>query len=317
MKKLAKRLFIAGLLLVVLVVGGVVYLLMSVNALAKKGIEAGGTYALGVPTTVDSVSIGLLSGQASLANLNVANPQGFASPHFLKLGGGSVAVSLGSLQSEVVEIPSFALSNIDVRLERKGDGGNYQKILDNLKSVAGSGGGGGGAPQPAPSGGPEKRFIVRDLTITNVRVELDMLGAGGAVGEALNSATKIPVSIDKIELKNVGKTGEGVAGSGVTMGQLASIIVQAVLSAAAEKGGGLFPADVLGDLQGRLTSLGGLKDLGMAVSGQAGEAVKKVEETVKGVADEGKKVVDEGKKAVEDVKKGIEGLIPGKKKDGK
>lgn len=316
MKKLAKRLVIAGLLLVLLVVGGVVYLLASVNALAKKGIEAGGSYALGVPTTVDSVSIGLLSGQASLANLSVANPQGFASPHFLKLGGGSVAVSLGSLQTEVVEIPTFALSNIDVRLERKGDSGNYQKILDNLKTVTGSGGG-GGTPQPSPGGGPEKKFIVRDLTITNVRVELDLLGAGGAVGEALNSATKIPVSIDKIELKNVGKTGEGVAGSGVTMGQLASIIVQAVLSAAAEKGGGLFPADMLGDLQGRLTSLGGLKDLGMAVTGQAGEAVKKVEETVKGVADEGKKVVDEGKKAVEDVKKGIEGLIPGKKKDGK
>jgi uncharacterized protein involved in outer membrane biogenesis len=306
MKKLFKRLFIAGFLLVLLVIGGLVYAVMSINALAKKGIEAGGSYALGVPTTVDSVSIGLLSGKASLANLNVANPAGYPAPHFLKLGSGSVAVSLGSVQQDVIEIPTFSLDAIDVRLERKGDAGNYQKILDNLKSVSGS----GSAPAPSSSGGPEKRFVVRDLTITNVRVELDMLGAGGAVGEALNSATKIPVTIDKIELKNVGKTGEGVAGSGVTMGQLASIIVQAVLSAAAEKGGGLFPADVLGDLNGRLANLGGLKNLGMAVGGQAVGALKKAEEAVKGVA-------EEGKKAIEDAKKGLEGLLPGKKKDGK
>ncbi len=303
MKKLIKRLFIAGFLLVLLVVGGVVYALMSVNALAKKGIEAGGTYALGVPTTVDSVSIGLLSGQASLSNLNVANPQGFASPHFLKLGKGNVAVSLGSVQQEVIEIPTFALDAIDVRLERKGDSGNYQKILDNLKSVTG---GGGTKPASAPSGGPEKRFVIRDLTITNVRVELDMLGAGGAVGEALNSATKIPVTIDKIEMKNVGKTGDGVGGTGVTMSQLASIIVQAVLSAAAEKGGGLFPADIVGDLKGRLANLDGLKDVGLAVGGQAMEAAKKAEDAVKGVA-------EEGKKALEDAKKGLEGLLPGKK----
>lgn len=308
MKKLIKRLAILGVLVVLLIIGGTIFLVANVNSLAKKGIEAGGTYALGVPTTVQDVNIGLLSGQASLSGLNVANPAGFAAPHFLKLGTGSVAVTLGSLQGEVVEIPSFTLDAIDVRLERTGSGGNYQTILDNLKKVSG---GAGGTPDatPAPSGSAgEKRFVVNKLKLTNIRVELDMLGAGGEVGKVLNSAAKIPVTIPEITLTNVGQTGSGVKGTGVTMGQLASIIVQAVLSAAAEKGG--FPADIVGDLQGRIAGLGGLKDVGVTIAGQAQETVKKVEEAAKNAA-------EEGKKAIDDLKKGIGDLIPGKKDGGK
>lgn len=312
MKKLIKRLFLLVVILVLLVIGGLVAAIMSINSLAKKGIEAGGSYALGVPTTVQSVDIGLLSGQFSMAGLNVANAPGFSAPSFLALDKGGVAVSLGSLNQDVVEVPSFTLDGIKVSLERKGDGGNYQKILDNLQKVTGGGGGAKPSepvPAPAPSGGKEKRFIVRDLKITNVRVELDMLGVGGEVGAVLNKATKIPVTIDKIELKDVGKTGTGVGGTGVTIGQLSSIVVQAILSAASEKGGGLFPADLIGDINGRVANLGGLKDIGVVVNGQVQETVKKAEEAVKGV-------VDEGKKGIDDLKKGLEGLIPGKK-DGK
>ncbi len=308
-KKLVKRLLIVAVVLALLVIGAIVAAIMSINSLAKRGIEAGGSFALGVPTTVQAVDIGLFSGQFGLSGLNVANPAGFAAPQFLGLDKAGVAVSLGSLNQDVVELPSLSLDGIKVNLERKGDGGNYQVILDNLKKA--TGGGSGAKPaEPAPSGGKEKKFVVRDLLITNVRVELSLLGAPGAVGEALNKATNVPVTVEKIELKNVGKTGEGVAGTGVTMGQLTSIIVQAVLSAAAEKGGGLFPADILTDINGRLTDLGGLKDIGMAVNGQVAEAAKKAEQAVKGA-------VDEGKKAIDDVKKGLEGLIPGGKPSGK
>src|SRR5262249_47326800 len=152
-------------------------------------------------------------------------------------------------------------------------------------------------PQPAP-GGPEKKFVVHNLTIRNVHVELSMIGAPGAVGEVINKATNIPVTIDKIELHDVGKTGDGVAGSGVTMSQLSAIIVQAVPPAAAEKAGGLSPADVLGDIQGRLANLGSLKDLGMTV---AAPVQKAAEEAVHKAEDAAKKAGDEAKKGIEGV----------------
>ncbi|MGD9688542.1 MAG: hypothetical protein AB7K52_03740 [Phycisphaerales bacterium] len=306
MKKLIRRVLALGVLLVILVIAGVVLLIVNVNSIARKGIEAGGTYALGVPTTVKGVDIGLFSGEASLSGLNVANPQGFTGSHFLALGDGTVAVSLGTLQKDVVEIPTFALSGIDVKLQRTGDGSNYSVILDNLKKVSG-GSDPGAKPEPAPSPAPsgsEKKFIVRNLTIKNVSVELDMLGAGGDVGKVLNDATKFKATIPEIQLKDVGQTGSGVGGSGVTIGQLSSIIVQAVLSAAADKGG--FPADIVSDLQGRIANLGDLKDLGMSIGGQAKEALEKAGGAVK-------EKVEEGKKALEDAKKGLEGLLPGGK----
>lgn len=315
MRKTGKRLAIVALVLVLLVVGVFVAVLLSINSIVKAGIEKGGTYALGVPTTVGSVSIGLTSGQASLSGLNVANVQGYKAPHFLKLGQGDLAVTLGSLPQKVTEIPKLSLENIDVQLERTGDGGNYQRILDNLKRVTGGGKPGEPAPAPpTPPAGDEKRFVVKDLTIRNVRVELNMLAAPGALGDALAKATSVPVTIDLIELHNVGKTGDGVQGTGVTLGQLTSIIVQAVLSAAAEKGAGLFPSDIIGDIQGRLGDIGGLKDFGMQIGGSAGQAAKDAMKQAEGAV---KGTVEEGKKAIDDVKKGIGDLIPGKKKDGK
>ena len=59
MRRLVK---ILGLVLLVLIALGVV-LWLTIDSIAKTGIERGGTYALGVPTTVDSVSLSLLGGE--------------------------------------------------------------------------------------------------------------------------------------------------------------------------------------------------------------------------------------------------------------
>ena len=67
--------------------------------------------------------------------------------------------------------------------------------------------------------------------------------------------------------------------------ELVNIIVQAVISAAVANGGGLIPEDILGDLQGKLASLGDLSKLDLKVLGDA------------------KGTVEDLTKAAEDVKK--------------
>ena len=52
-KPLKFVLWIVGLLVVAVIVAG-----LFADGLAKKGIEAGGTAALGVPVTVDSCAVG-------------------------------------------------------------------------------------------------------------------------------------------------------------------------------------------------------------------------------------------------------------------
>ncbi|MFZ4429353.1 MAG: hypothetical protein ACOYPS_03255 [Phycisphaerales bacterium] len=149
-------------------------------------------------------------------------------------------------------------------------------------------------------------MIINDLELSNIVVMIDL--AGGP--QAVSDLTRVTIPIDRISLSNVGKTGGGVAGTGVTVSELSSIVISAVLSAATEKGGGLIPADLLGDLNGRLEGLGkNLLDMKVVADTQA-----KVEELGKKVIDDVKKTVDEtAKKAADKASEALKGLIPGKK----
>ena len=287
MRKIAIGISIIVVLLVVVVVLGFVF----IDTIAKSGIEKGGTYALGVETKVDSVSVGILSGQVGLSGLKVANPTGFKSAEFMRLGNAGAAVTASSLQKPIVELPSLSLSTIHVNLERSGGKSNYQAILDNLARVQ--------AKTSQKKGDTsDKKFIIKDLTITDVKVHLDLLGIGGDL-------TALDVPIDKITLKNVGSDG-----SGVDTAELTGIVVRAVLAAAVEKGGGLIPGDIAGEITSQLGKIGKLGDIGVQAAGEVTKSVTQIGNQV-GKVVEG--VGKEAEKAADRIKKGIDGLIPGKK----
>ena len=304
MKKFLKIAAILLVIFVIAVVGLVYYGFTQINSLAKVAVEKGGTFATGVATKVDSVDVGLFSGKLGLKGLNIANPPGYTGAQFLALGDAKVEVNANTISTSVIELPLLWLSDINISLEKTGDKANYQIIIDNLAKLT--------SGQPKPPADPnapakDKKFIVNDLTIRNVKVHAELVGSGGALGDVLNKATAVNITIPEIKLANVGKTGTGVGGTGVTGSELTSIILQAVLSAAANSGG-LSP-EMLGDLKGSLAKLGDLSKF--ADVKQLGEVASKISEAaakgdIKGAVDQGKKVVD-------DVTKGIEGLIPGKK----
>lgn len=294
-----KRLLLAAVAVALLIVVALTVVFLSIDAIAKSAIEKGGTYALGTDTSVSSVSVGVFKGEFSMKGLKVANPRagGFASPHFLTLGTGATAVSLSTLRQPTVEISTLTLDGLDANIEGKGGATNYGAILDNLAKATG-----GGGSTPAPADPNEKKFVIRQLTLSNIKVHVNMTGSllPGAIGDSVGKVTNVTIPIDRIELKDVGRTGEGVGGSGVTMAQLSGIVVKAVLAAAAENGGGLIPGDLLGDLRGKLTSIASLDAL-----------TKGGAEVFSGAA----KVGDEVKKGVEGAAKGIgdaiKGVFPG------
>ncbi|MFZ4573555.1 MAG: AsmA family protein [Phycisphaerales bacterium] len=300
--KLIKRLLLVLFILVVLVVGGVVFAITRIDSLAKTAIEKGTTAATGAQTSVQEVRIGFLAGTFDLAGLKVANPAGFQSPEFFSLGKGGLTIDPLKLQGDTIEVPRVSLDTIGITLERRDGKTNYKAILDNMGRLKTGGG-------SKPSGGSEKRFIINELDIRDVKVTVDMVGGPQAVSEL----TRVIIPIDEITLTNVGKTGDGVAGTGVTMSELSNIVIAAVLNAATEKGGPLLPADLLGDLQGKLGSLG-IDDLHMKV---VAKTQAKVEELGKKFGEEAKKAVDDAKKkakdAVDSAADKLKGLIPGPK----
>jgi len=291
-KKLGLVLVVVVLLLVVAVGAGVFF----IDSLAKSGIEKGATYAMGVEAKLGSASVGLTSGTFSMGHLSIANPPGYKDAQFFGLGHGGVSVSLGSLNQDVVRVPSLELSDITVSLERNASGSNYQTILNNLKRFES-----GGEASKKESGG--KKFVIDEIVIRNVTVKADLVGLPGGVGA-------VTVPIHEVKLSKVG-TAEG----GATAGEIAVVVVKAVLASAAAEGKGIIPGDILGDLTGGLGQLTSLGEFDVESIGKVGGAATKVAEQIGGTV---QKVGDEVKKGVDDAVKGIgeglKGLVPGKKK---
>jgi hypothetical protein len=281
---------VLGLLggLLVLLIIGVVCAVMFVNSIAREGIQVAATYSLGVNATLDSASVGLLSGNFAMDGLKVDNPKGFDGK-FMQLGHGGVAVSLGTLSSSTILLPKLELSGLDIDLERNSTGANYKIIMDNLKRLES-----GQAQQPKASG-PGKQFKINEISITNVTAHVDLLGVAGGI-------SKLNVPIQEIKLTNVGSDG-----SGVDLAKLTSIILQAVLTAVVDKGGGLIPADIANEIKSGLNQLSGLSGVKVEALGKVGEDLTKVEKTVE----------KDIKKEEDKLKKDIGDLIPGGKKPGK
>jgi hypothetical protein len=273
--------------LVILVIAAVVAVVFYINTIAKSAIERGATAALGVKTTLASADVGILKGQLTLSDLIVANPKGFEGKDFLELGTGFLEVSLGSLTRDTVQVPLLTLNTLNLDLEKKGGQANYTVIIDNLKTRES-----GAAKGPAE---PGKQFIIRELVITDLDVEANVLGVGGELDH-------VRVPIKKIRLTNVGQ-------GGVDSSQLTGVIMQAIMAAVIANGAD-FPTDLVHDLGGSMQGLTSLADMGIEGSFDVGGTM---EDLAGSAIDEATK--DLGKGANEAIKKGLGGLLGGEKKE--
>jgi hypothetical protein len=303
-KKLAVGIIVGAVVLVLVVIASAV---LWIDHLAKAGVEGGATYALGVRTTLDDMDVGVLSGEVEMSELNIGNPEGFKTPHFLHLDDGGVAVSLGSLMGEKVILPDLTLSGLDVNLERRGGKANYKVIMDNLKKLESK------EKRPAEEEKEGKKFVIEKVDIRNVRVNVDLLPIGGEL-------TRIPVTIERIELENVGSDTDG----GVLLADVVGILIKAILTTVVQKCGDLLPADVLGELNAGLEQLSGLGATTVQVVGSVTSNVQKTAEQLGEMGKQAGEAIQEGAKEVgkdlddagKELEKGIGDLIGGgKKKD--
>jgi len=288
------------LVVVVVVVGVVGY--VAIDKLTKAGIEQGGTYAMGVETKLNNIHVGLLSGSVSLDGLSVANPQGFKADHFMSLGDGSVEVTLGSLMGDKVEVPSLKLNNVDLALEKDKGTANYQVILDHLAEVTG-----GGGDEPAADTAEEgKKFVIKELVITDVNVKAEVIGG-----------VSVPITIPEIRLTDIGSESD----KGVLLKDLSGIILTAILATVVEQAGDVLPGGIGEGLQGGLAAVGDLGDFGMQVVGDVtaqasemvGEAAEKLGESTEEISKKAKEATDQAGQAMDKVSEGLGGLLGGKK----
>jgi hypothetical protein len=245
MKLLLRLVFVGIALVVVVAVLGIA----SVGRIVQAAVEKGGSHALGVPTTLAEANIGLFSGEFGMSGLEVANPAGFEREHFLSMNQAELAVSLGSLRSELVEVPRVVFDGIALSLERREGKTNYGTILENLERLKGERESGGEEPpgeeEPAEKeekdDAPQKRFVVRQVVLRNIVAHVDLLPVGG-------QWTKTSIELPELVLENVGNEEGSIA-------DVTSQVVTALIAAVVQAGGDRIPAGMLDDLQGQLEAL--------------------------------------------------------------
>lgn len=288
-KFIVRALIIIVLIVVILLTLAVVF----INSIAKAAITSAGSSVLGVPTSVSSVEIGILSGHSELTDLEIQNPKDYPGT-FLKLSDGILDVNLGSLLGSSIEVKEIAFEGIDLAFIQKLNGSNVDVILDNVKKNTASSDDSASDDSKDSSGG--RKFIIDELKITEVAVAVSV--------EPISSATKPSVvKIKEITVKDIGKK-EG----GVTTDQIVSIVVQSVIHSVLEAAPGEIPSVMMQGIKGGLSNLGNL-DLG-DVSFDGGEGFKKITNSISDITKSSGKNIGE---AIDGIGKGIGDLFGGDK----
>ncbi|MDD5458320.1 MAG: AsmA family protein [Phycisphaerae bacterium] len=279
MKKSLKILYTILIVIVVLLVIVIGAVFLFANSAIKVGVQTQASKALGVPVTLKNVDLSILGGKLELNGLDVGNPEGFGYPHLLKLNQTKVAVDIGSLTSDTVQIKQILLDGMEVYFEQKGLGSNLKTVLNNIPKTE---------EQPKPEPEPQKegkKLNVQELELRNIVVHVKLMQLPGQ-----EEPKGLIIRLDPIKLTDIGTEKD------LNIGLVSQEVLAAIAVGIAKQGAGVIPDDLLGDLSS------GVKKLGAMGTSVVGEGTKAITEGGKTITEEGKKITE-----------GIKGIFGGKK----
>jgi hypothetical protein len=215
-----KKIAIAFIILLVLIVGAANYLWSNLDSIVKHAIEKYGTAATQTDVTLSGVKISLTSGEGSLSGLAIANPKGFSSAKAFEMGSISVALDIRSIEHNPVTIRETTIEKPQVTYEVAVNGNsNLQTIEHNATNYAAAVGGNQSAGKNnSASGGEERKIIINDLYIRGGEIQIT---------SALLQGRTLKAPLPLIHLTNIGKNS-----GGATPAQVAQQIIQSITSSA-------------------------------------------------------------------------------------
>lgn len=154
----------AVLLAAALVLAG----LVAVDAVAGSALEEALAGAFGTDASVESVDVGVLSGDVAAEGVVVANPEGVGSPHLAALARTRVETGLVDLLGDTVVVRRVELEGLELYLERDGAETNFGPVLESVRASRSAGEQGG------------KRYRIEELVVRNTVARV-RLGTGGGV----------------------------------------------------------------------------------------------------------------------------------------
>ena len=207
-----KKVFI-GLVIVIGVVAGIgYYLVRNIDSIAKDIIEESGSNVLGTDVNVETVSIELREGRATILNLSVANPPGFSEHPAFRFDEVTAVIDIGS---GVVE--RLYSSQPQIRVEFMGDRSNFFVLQENIKASA---------PQEEESA-EQPTATDDDTEDAPVSVQIDEIVVEGAKAVVVSddAAEPLEFSIDRLRFRNLKGSPHQIAR--VALGQFVAQVLAA------------------------------------------------------------------------------------------
>jgi uncharacterized protein involved in outer membrane biogenesis len=213
-----KKLLIAGGVLVGLIVLALLVVYLTLNSAVKIAVEKGATQSLKVRTQLARASVAPFSGDVSLTDLRVANPEGFTAPEIFALNSVSVKVSYRELFGQPVKVAAISVQDPRLVIEQAGGKFNFMELADNLKSDKPA-----PTPEPTPPG-ETTRVIINSI---------EMSGASVTVLPGIPGLEKpITITVPPISLQNIGNADGNQTGEEI--GRVVTDLVEAIAQKAAE-----------------------------------------------------------------------------------
>ena len=275
MRKSLKILYTVLSVIVVLLIVAVIAIKLFADSAVKMAIESAGTKALKVGVAVDSVNLSILGGKIRFQNLVIDNPPGYKHEKLLELGDAKIAVEIGSLLTDIVNIKEIRLDGLNIVLEQRGiSGNNLQDIMKALPAKE---------AEPSEPGG--KKLHIDTLEITNATAKVKLLPLPGKVDT-------LTLKLAPIKMTDLGGEND------IDTVALTRKVLLAITGGIAEQGAGILPKEMLGSLTSQLDKLGALpaafldqggklldagKDVGGGIIKGAGDATKGITDGIKGL----------------------------------
>ncbi len=222
-KKIAWILGIVAVVLVLLIAGGLFFL----DKLVKTGVETIGPKLAGVSMTVGSLDISLLSGKVDLEEFVIGNPEGYTTPHAIKVGKVLVQIEPLSVLGDKIVIRELTVDGVDVNFETSLVASNLNDILNNLNRFSSGGKNTEDAKEPADDDAAEasqKKLQIDKIALNNNTVSIVIKGSGAGA----------PIPLPPINLENLG---QGPEGTGIV--DVSEQILAKLLTSIADAGKGI------------------------------------------------------------------------------
>lgn len=124
--------------LVLFLIIAVFLTLIFLDQIAKTAVEKVGPVVLGVPVTVERLSIKPFRGRVEIDNLIIGNPadRGYQSPHAVKLGDIDIEIDLLSLRTDKIRMHEVSLKDVEINYESdwKFSKSNIDDIRTNVEN---------------------------------------------------------------------------------------------------------------------------------------------------------------------------------------